>query len=180
MCGLGQHSVESCDARRGNPCIVLKAIPAGDWYCDKCIADGVKSNRQDDQGVLSCPTDGAATNRVPVDETGAIMSVPTATVNRGPRSWFGTVSDWEAPWRLWPTAWVHPPELIRGVDPVELAFHRWVSVDYDLEEDDAEFCREVKVSPEHFEWLIDRFEKRVQVRTLGSIRNLTCLTCSAD
>lgn len=41
-----------------------------------------------------------------------------------------------------------------GRDPAEIRFDRWMTVDYDMDEEDAAFCRRNRISPDHLEWII--------------------------
>lgn len=63
----------------------------------------------------------------------------------------------DAQWRLWPAP---IPGGADGEAPKdELGFARWNHVNYDMDAEDVVFCRKMRISPDHFEWIIDRLEK---------------------
>ena len=78
----------------------------------------------------------------------------------------GTVvdlKDHDNQWRLWPTPATSQP-FAASID--DLGFERWNRVNYDMDEEDIVFCRRMRISPDHFEWIIDRLEK-VPKKTSG-------------
>jgi len=112
---------------------VSQAVPSGDWYCEVCA--------EARSGSLCLDTE-------------ASVSDPAAAPTTGKPSKYG---DADAKWRLWPAPLPHPQGYPAPID--ELGFERWNHINYDMDEEDVVFCRKLRISPDHFEWIIDRLEK---------------------